>query len=205
MIGDEGLLVLLTPRAAGFERGRELALRLAGTAGGVVSLAEKGIRNLARRQTPAELEALDKLLLEAGPLVGLVLAGRVLRGRGPAREPAAATELTFPRMILVRDHIAFTVPSPLIGPNDDRRGPRFPTTAGRYRPAAAAEALRPSVIPEGVVVCVREERDPGALETELMRRPEVEAVSAELAGIALLLAHQDRLMAAVLIDEGAGR
>jgi len=203
VIGDEGLLVLLTPRAAVLERGRELARRLAGSAGRVVFLQDKGIRNLARRQTPAELEALDKLLLEARPLVGLVLAGRVLRGRGPA-PAAAASELSLPGIILVRDHVAFSVPSPLIGPNDDRRGPRFPVTAGRYRPAAAAEALRPSVIPEGVVVCVREERTPDALEAELMQRPEVEALSAELAGIALPLAHRDRLLAAVLIDEGGG-
>ena len=191
MIGDEGLLVLLTPRAATLERGRELAQRLAGSAGRVVSLKDKGIRNLARRQTPAELEALDKLLREAGPLVGLVLAGQ-------------ASGLPGPGIILVRDHIAFTVPSPLIGPNDDRRGPRFPVTAGRYRPDVAAEALRPSVIPEGVVVCVREESAPDALETELMRRPQVEGLSAELAGIALPLAHRDRGMAAVLIDERGG-
>jgi len=203
VIGDEGLLVLLTPRAAALERGPELALRLAGSAGRVVSLQEKGIRNLARRQTPAELEALDKLLGEAGPLVGLVLAGRVLRG-GDSTPEAAGSGLSPPGIILVRDHIAFTVPSPLAGPNDDRRGPRFPVVAGRYRPEVAAEALRPSVIPEGVVVCVREEGAPDALETELMRRPQVEALSEELAGIVLPLAHRDRWMAAVLIDEEGG-
>ena len=43
-------------------------------------------------------------------------------------------------LMLIRDHIASFVPSPLIGPNEDTLGPRFPDMTGVYTPALRVKA-----------------------------------------------------------------
>ena len=43
-------------------------------------------------------------------------------------------------LMLIRDHIASFVPSPLLGPNEDDLGPRFPDMTGVYAPALREKA-----------------------------------------------------------------
>lgn len=64
-------------------------------------------------------------------------------------------ELTEGRLVLISDHINLQGANPLIGPNDERCGLRFPdmTTAydKKFRAIAAAEAVRAgTTMPEGV-------------------------------------------------------
>jgi purine-nucleoside phosphorylase len=62
-------------------------------------------------------------------------------------------------LMLITDHINFTGTNPLIGPNDDALGPRFPDLSGAYDAdlrAAALEAAREEGVPlrQGVYLAV---------------------------------------------------
>lgn len=61
-------------------------------------------------------------------------------------------------IMLIKDHISF-IPNPLIGPNDDALGPRFPSMVDAYSPrlrkvAAASAAKLGIALKEGVYVAV---------------------------------------------------
>jgi purine-nucleoside phosphorylase len=53
---------------------------------------------------------------------------------------AIDTTLEPGQLVLIRDHLNLQASSPLVGPNDDRLGPRFPDMSDAYDPALRAAA-----------------------------------------------------------------
>ena len=144
--------VLLSPRAAGIPTARAAAERLAG-AGAVVALPERGVTNLERRLTPAEVDLIRRALTSAAPadpparpapgaVVGYVCSGGSVADKGSATSSAGRSgEVMALRLVAVGDHANLTWRSPLWGPDDETLGERFPVTAGIYRPDVALAAL----------------------------------------------------------------
>ena len=71
-------------------------------------------------------------------VMGLLGAGRILLtnaagGIGPGLEPGD--------LMLLTDHIASFVPSPLLGPNEKELGPRFPDMSQVYSPRLRQRAM----------------------------------------------------------------
>ena len=135
--------VLLSPRATGTAPARGVAEGLAGP-GDIVALPDKGVTTLERRLTPVEVDLLRRVLTGTGPseplvappsggLVGYVCQGGVLVEDRPSADPSA--------LVAVGDHANLAWRSPLWGPDDEALGPRFPVTAGLYRPDLVRAAL----------------------------------------------------------------
>ena len=108
--------------------------------------------------------------LVVGRLEGQAVA--IMQGRAHLYEGYAAAEVTFPirvlaalgvrtliitnaaggiapafrpgELMVITDHINFTGTNPLIGPNDDALGPRFPDLSQAYDPALVAVAMQAS-------------------------------------------------------------
>lgn len=191
-----------------------LAERLAGPEGTVVSLREVGVGNLSRRLSAAEVHLLRGAMLGGDPeqcakagwgqgrgRVGIV--GYVCRGAGLGSGDAAAGAV---RLVAVTDHANLTWRSPLIGPNDDRLGPRFPSMTGVYAPevvSGPAQSGEGMIVLPGTVAGVLDDAWLTGFEAEMASAQGCAAVSSELVPVVIVAAHLGlRVAAAVLI---AGR
>lgn len=175
---------------------------LAGEEGRVISLADLGLKNPYRSLTPAEVHLLRGALKGEGDAIGYVCRGTYLAGHDIA---ATATR----RCVAVTDHVNLTWRSPLIGPNDDYVGPRFPSLIGVYAPhevlALGQGVLAPGdrqegmIIVAGVVAGVPDDRALSGYVIDRAARLGWVAVSSELVAPVLVAAHMGlRVAAAVL-------
>ena len=218
--------VVVSPGAEALAGGLSAAEALAGGRGTIVMLRAAGVPTLRRRLAPAEVYALRKALLGLGPgealrprpagetLVGFVCAGGVV-GRGAVAGSAAAgataaaegatagadhATAVAERAVAVADHANLTWTSPLVGPNDDSLGPRFPAMAGIYEPGVVQAALG---VPSTVVACVGDIHRLGAFEAELITGLGWTVVSHELAPVAITAAHLGFCVAAAVLVGGS--
>jgi purine-nucleoside phosphorylase len=124
-------------------------------------------------------------------VVGYVCTGRALGSLGAGS------------VVAVRDHVGLTWRSPLMGPNEDRLGPRFPVLEGLYVPEVVRQCLEPSWdVAVEVVAGVEDDGRLTEFEAEAVAVSGIEVASQELVPVALLAAHLGiRLAAAVVIIE----
>jgi len=103
---------------------------------------------------------------EGYPLASIALPVRVLRALGaPVLVVSTAVGGMNPLwragdLMLIADHVNLLGDNPLVGPNDDRLGPRFPDMSAPYDPALAALARavaleQGTALREGVYVAVQ--------------------------------------------------
>ncbi|MFH0915972.1 MAG: hypothetical protein V1912_05940 [bacterium] len=188
-----------------------LAERLAGPEGTVVSLRDVGVGDLSRRLTAAEVYSLREAMLGGDPeehaqagwgrrrsrdgVVGYICRGAG-RGSGDASPRPAG-------LVAVTDHANLTWRSPLIGPNDDRLGPRFPSMTGVYAPEVVSGHARPGegmMVVSGVVAGVLDDAALTGFEAEVASAQGYAAASSELVPVVIVAAHLGlRVAAAVLI------
>jgi purine-nucleoside phosphorylase len=166
--------------------------RLAGEDGQVVSLADLSVKNLYRQLSPAEIEAIRVQLRQVRTEAGVV--GYVCRGVGIQPQQAG--------LVVVTDHANLTWRSPLVGPNDERDGPRFPGLDRAYAPEVALERVSGSdgmIVAHGVVAGVQDDRAMSEYETDTVRRHGWVAASSELVAPVIIAAHMGLRVAAVVI------
>jgi Phosphorylase superfamily. len=181
--------VVLSPGAEASAQGLRVAEAMAGPNEPIVKLSQRGVKNLRRRLSRAEVHAIrGALRADAELLIGYVCAGMAVPGVCPVGVAS----------VMVADHVNLTWWSPLTGPNDDRLGPRFPVVAGTYRPERATAAAGMGSV-EGLVAGVRDERRLTIFETQVVVRHGVQAVSGELVAVAILAAHMGLRVAAVVV------
>jgi hypothetical protein len=184
--------------------------RLAGPGGAVVSLRETGIRDLSRRMSAAEVALLREALAGGDATVGYVCRGAATGIASATGDEAAGTADRAAGLVAVTDHANLTWRSPLTGPNDDRIGPRFPTVAGVYAPAAVLDRLGASegmiAMPRVVAGVVAGVLDDGCLsgyEREVSRAQGYAAASSELVPVVIVAAHLGLRVAAVVMIAGS--
>ena len=179
--------------------------RLAGEDGQVVPLAALGLRDPYRRFSAAEVDALRGSLRGETDTVGYVCWGAAPGGgAGTGASPSDPDGLpgTPSSLVVVTDHVNLTWRSPLMGPNDERVGPRFPSMDGIYAPEAV---LAPGAAEDGmIVVCgvvagVPDDRAVGEYESETAARLGWAAVSSELVAPVVVAAHMGLRVAAVVL------
>ncbi|MFH0917201.1 MAG: hypothetical protein V1912_12265 [bacterium] len=190
-----------------------LAERLAGPEGPVVSLREMGVGDLSRRLSAAEVHLLRGAMLGGDPeryakagwgqgrgrddIVGYVCRGAGL-GSGDAFPGAV-------RLVAVTDHANLTWRSPLIGPNDDRLGPRFPSMTGVYASEVVSDHARSSegiMVVSGVVAGVLDDAELTGFEVEMTSAHGYAAVSSELVPVVIVAAHLGLQVAAAVVIAG---
>ncbi len=220
--------VVLSAGGESLAGGLGLAESLAGSDGEVRYLRTGGVPNLRRRLSQAEVHALRKALTGAGPakpptppsgregrVVGLVCSGARVPG-GPLRGRGLETQARdTPGLVAfaVADHVGLGLPSPLMGPNDDTLGPRFPVMAGIYRPGlifgAAEEAseflehVGIRVAAEPVVAAgVKDDSRLAPFESAVVQAHALPVVSGELVPVAIVAAHLGFRVAAVVLTAG---
>ena len=200
--------VILSPAIDDWGRSltADLAGRLAGDEGEVVSL--RGLSPMAFRRplSSGEIHLLRWALLGADPdlhvrtdeapasVVGYVCSGRRVAPGGIAE------------VVAVADHVNLTWRSPLTGVNDDRLGPRFPVVAGVYVPEMVVERVGPGGSPavgQEVVAGVRDDRSLLEFELEMVCKRGLRTVSSELVPVALLAAHMGMRLAAAVVITGS--
>jgi hypothetical protein len=223
--------VLVSPQAEVGLRApaTDVADRLAGRGGTVVSLRTAGIGDLSRRLTEAEVALLREAVLGDKPerwaaaekpgegVVGYVCVGRPAAAREGARTAGAGT------VIAVTDHAGLTWRSPLTGPNEDSLGPRFPSMTGVYAPELVVARLVgravetsenapgkgiPSegmIVVPGIVAGVFDDRRLSDYEKEMVRLVGCSGVSAELAPVIIVMAHLGLRVAAAVLLHTEGR
>lgn len=180
--------------------------RLAGREGAVVSLRETGIRDLSRRMSAAEVALLREALAGGDATVGYVCRGAATGISSATGEGAAGTTDREAGLVAVTDHANLTWRSPLTGPNDDRIGPRFPTVAGVYEPAAVLDRLGASegmIAMPGVVAGVLDDGCLSGYEREVARGQGYAAASSELVPVVIVAAHLGLRVAAVVMITGS--
>jgi hypothetical protein len=174
-----------------------LCRRLAGDDGKVVSLIALGLRNPYRRFSAAEVEALRGALRGETGLIGYVCRG-VVPGKRRAEIGSGDSAL----LAVVTGHVNLAWRSPLVGPNDDRAGPRFPSMNDVYEPVPA---LTPGseedgmIVARGVVAGVPDDRALSEYETETVARFGWAAASCELVAPVIIAAHMGLRVAAVVM------
>jgi inosine/guanosine/xanthosine phosphorylase family protein len=93
---------------------------------------------------------------EGHPASAIAIPIRILRKLGVERliltnaSGGLSTEMVAGTLMIVEDHINFTGTNPLIGPNDESIGPRFPDMTDAYDPqlrALVAQAARDAGVP----------------------------------------------------------
>lgn len=196
--------VLLGPGAALNSGGPAAAVArsLAGADGQVVSLRDAGVRGFSRQQSKAEVALLRAAIL-----------GNILEGSAtgqPQRDDilgyVARGVSTTARFVAVADHVNLTWRSPLIGPNDDRVGPRFPNLAGVYTPdiiGAAVGEGEDMIAVSGVVAGVFNDSHLSEYEADVVSRQGYVAVSSELVPVVIVAAHLGLRVAAVVVASGS--
>jgi hypothetical protein len=207
----------------------DVADRLAGPGGTVVSLRTAGIGNFSRRLSEAEVALLREAALGERPerwvaaekpgegVVGYVCVGRPAAAQEGARAAGAGA------LIAVTDHAGLTWRSPLTGPNDDSLGPRFPSMTGVYAPEVVSARLvgravessenapGKSIPSEGMIVVpgiVAGVFDDGRLsdhEREMVRLVGCLGVSVELVPVVIVMAHLGLRVAAAVLLHSEGR
>jgi hypothetical protein len=207
----------------------DVADRLAGPGGTVVSLRTAGIGNFSRRLSEAEVALLREAALGERPerwvaaekpgegVVGYVCVGRPAAAQEGARAAGAGA------LIAVTDHAGLTWRSPLTGPNEDSLGPRFPSMTGVYAPELVVARLVgravetsenapgksiPSegmIVVPGIVAGVFDDRRLSDYEKEMVRLVECSGVSAELAPVVVVMAHLGLRVAAAVLLHTEGR
>lgn len=202
MSSSPGLRVLVS--AAAEPWAETLAKVLAGPSGRVVRLSHVGVRSLNRRLSPAEIDAVRRSLLNVS--VGAPMGprprdrttiGYVCTGSAVAHGRAAPSGLT---LVAVDDHADLTYRAPLWGPNRDELGPRFPVTAGLYRPEVVMAAMPDAV--RGIVAEVQDPRCPTRFEGGLLAKLPFVAATNQLASLAILAAHMGLSLAALVVCDG---
>ena len=141
----------------------------------------------------------------ANATIGYVCRGRLVGARASARAGAGGTA-THPdcaaQVIAVTDHVNLTWRSPLIGPNDDSAGPRFPAMTGIYLPDLTAGRLSTCegmIVKAGIVAGVFDESRPNAFEHETIEAQAYAAASSELVPVIILAAHMGLRVAAAVV------
>lgn len=169
---------------------------LAGPEGVVVPLAERGVRNLRRPLTQAEVNWMRQALWDPEESQGVV--GYLCRGSGLGGLQGVDA-------VAVTDHANLTWHSPLAGPNDDRWGPRFPSMVGLYVPERVMSALggmTGMIVASGVTAGVADDRKLTGFEAELTAAESYAAASSELVPVAIIAGHMGlKVAAVVLVDE----
>ncbi|GAB4244670.1 MAG: hypothetical protein Kow00122_01130 [Thermoleophilia bacterium] len=132
-----------------------------------------------------------------GATTGADHASAVAEGATTGADHASAVA---ERAVAVADHANLTWMSPLVGPNDDSLGPRFPAMAGIYEPGVVQAALG---VPPAVVACVGDIHRLGAFEAELITGLGWTVVSHELAPVAITAAHLGFCVAAAVLVGGS--
>jgi len=181
-----------------------LCVLLAGDRGQIVSLAALALRNPYRGLSGAEVDALRGALPGETGTIGYVCRGAVPAGGDRAGASAGPdwSSSASGRLIVATDHVNLTWRSPLMGPNDDSVGPRFPAMDGIYAPEAAiraANALDGMIVSRGVVVGVPDDRAAGGYESEMAARFGWVAVSSELVAPVIVAAHMGLRVAAIVM------
>ncbi|MCL5734005.1 MAG: hypothetical protein M1274_00205 [Actinobacteria bacterium] len=207
--------VLLTPSAsaesdaAGVVAMGTIAAALAGSESEVVTLSGLTWASFCRPLTGAEVYSIRAALLGADPdrlpesdEAQPAVVGYVCWGKGLAVGSTAGAEA---RVIAVADHVNLAWRSPLIGPNDDHLGPRFPVTAGMYDPEVVVRRLRGTVdlsLKRGIVGGVRDTSSMLEFEAQMAQSQQMDAVSSQLLPVALLAAHLGIHLAAAVVVGG---
>jgi Phosphorylase superfamily len=190
-----------------------LAERLAGPEGTVVFLREAGVSNLSRRLSAAEVHLLRGAMLGGDPEKyakagwgqgagrdGVV--GYICQGTGMGSEDATVGAV---RLVVATDHADLTWRSPLVGPNDDRLGPRFPSMTGVYAPEVVSSRARPGegmMVVSGVVAGVLDDAAATGFEAEVAGAQGCAAVSSELVPVVIVAAHLGLRVAAAVVIAG---
>jgi hypothetical protein len=163
--------------------------RLAGEGGTVVSLAALGLKNPYRTLSAAEVEMLRGALRDERGVVGYVCRGVAPPGgRGG--------------WVAVTDHASLTWRSPLVGPNDERAGPRFPSLAGAYAPETILTLVGGQdgmIVATGMVAGVADDRAMSDYEADMVAHLGPVAVSSELVAPVIVAAHMGLQVAAVVM------
>ena len=196
----------------------EVAERLAGPGGTVVSLRKAGVADLSRRLSEAEIVLLREAVLGDQPewsvstgkkgrgLAGYVCAGSRTADPDGMPAPGAAA------VIAATDHADLTWRSPLTGPNDDLMGPRFPGMNGVYAPEAVIDRLgeredtpgervlgEGMIVVPGIVAGVFHDGRLSDHEKEMVDILGCPGVSVELAPVAIVMAHLGLRVAAAVV------
>lgn len=191
--------------------GESPATALAGAQGQILLLSRLGVRGLNRGLSAAEVSSIRKALSgfgavtgraggkPAGEIVGYVCAGSPVGTLCGAGRTAG--------VVAVQDHANLTFRSPLIGPNNDSLGPRFPVVAGLYSPETVCRALRDDLVEvtSAIVAEVQNRRRLTDFEEKAVRSAGIRVVTDELAAVAILAAHLGRRLAAVVVLDEKGR
>ena len=202
--------VLVGPRIdlLGDTKEVEVARAVAGSDDGVVSLREVGVGNLSRLLTQAEVALLREALSEGERTtkVGYVCKGIGLGGAQNTR--AGDTDREQVQVVAVIDHAHLTWRSPLVGPNDERIGPRFPSMDGVYEPEVVTErvaAVGGIILRQGVVAGVGDDRRLNAYETSTVDIHGHVAASSELVPVVIVAAHMGLHVAAAVVTKGGSQ
>ena len=165
-----------------------------GTLAGVPAAVLQGRAHVYEDPHPEALRAPVRALRAAGAEV-LVLtnaAGSLRRDVGPGR------------LMAIADHINLTGTNPLVGPNDDAIGPRFPSLRDAYDPAlraglhAAADAEGIALV-DGVYLAVSGPSFETPAEIEAFRRLGADAVGMSTVPEVIVARHAGLRVAAVSV------
>jgi hypothetical protein len=171
--------------------------RLAGEGGSVISLADLGLRNPYRPVSRAEVQALRGALRGHGGVIGYVCRGARFGTSSRPGAPEAGAGL-----VAVSDHVNLTWRSPLVGPNDEAAGPRFPSLSGLYateKALALGDEQDGMIVVPGVVAGVPDDRALSGYAVDMAGRLGWLAASSELVAPVIIAAHMGIRVAAVVM------
>ena len=103
---------------------------LVGELNGCPMVALQGRFHLYEGYSPLEVSYPIRLMQQLG--VKILVLSNAAGGLNPKFNPG--------EIMLISDHINLTATNPLVGPNDDRLGPRFPDMSHAYHPGLIAVA-----------------------------------------------------------------
>jgi purine-nucleoside phosphorylase len=169
------------------------------TLDGTRILLHRGSRSLREGHTPREVVRPVRALIEAGADTLVLVA------------PAACVAPDRPApLALVTDHINFQGANPLVGPNVDAWGPRFPDMTTAYAPAlrrAAADVARRAGLPldEGVYLATLGPGGGTRAERRMARRLGADYVGEGLVQEVIAARHMGARVLGVAVVEAASR